>query len=242
MTSFYSWRLMFMTFHGQARPAHADAHGHDSHKHDDHKHDDHGHGAHEPHESPLVMLVPLGVLALGAVLAGVVFANYFIGVGHHGTADPYKVFWGASIFEAKGNHILHAMHEIPGWVGWAPFVAMLSGLALAYLYYIRAPWLPAATAKAFKPLYLFFLNKWYFDELYDRLFVRPALWIGRALWKGGDGAVIDGAIDGTAGSVTRMTDRVVKLQTGYVYTYAFWMLTGVAAIITWFMLNGGIAR
>ncbi len=237
MTSFYSWRLMFMTFHGQARPAHADAHGHDNHKHDDH-----GHGAHEPHESPLVMLVPLGVLALGAVLAGVVFANSFIGVGHHGTADPYKVFWGASIFEAKDNHILHAMHEIPGWVGWAPFVAMLSGLALAYLYYIRAPWLPAATAKAFKPLYLFFLNKWYFDELYDRLFVRPALWIGRALWKGGDGAVIDGAIDGTAGSVTRMTDRVVKLQTGYVYTYAFWMLTGVAAIITWFMLNGGIAR
>ena len=105
-----------------------------------------------------------------------------------------------------------------------------------------APWLPAATARAFRPIYLFFLNKWYFDELYDWLFVKPALWIGRALWKGGDGAIIDGTIDGTANTVVKVTDRVVKLQTGYVYTYAFWMLTGVAAIITWFMLNGGIAR
>jgi NADH-quinone oxidoreductase subunit L len=238
MTSFYSWRLMFMTFHGEAKAAKA----HDHHGHDDHKHADHGHGAHEPHESPLVMLIPLGVLAVGAVLSGVVFAKYFIGVGSGGAADPYKAFWGASIVEGKDNHILHAMHEIPGWVGFAPFAAMLAGLGLAYLYYIHSPWLPAATAKAFRPLYLFFLNKWYFDELYDRLFVRPALWIGRALWKGGDGAVIDGAIDGTAGGVVRMTNRVVKLQTGYVYTYAFWMLTGVAAIITWVMLNGGIVR
>ena len=241
MTSFYSWRLMFMTFHGQ--PRWANAHGPDDHS-QDHKHDDHGsgHGAHEPHESPMVMLIPLGVLALGAVLAGVVFSKYFIGVGHEGEADPYKIFWAASIFESKDNHILHAMHEIPGWVGFSPAIAMLAGFGLAYLYYIQSPWLPAATAKAFRPLYLLFLNKWYFDELYDWLFVRPALWVGRALWKGGDGAVIDGAIDGTAGSVTRMTDRVVKLQTGYVYTYAFWMLTGVAAIITWFMLSGGGAR
>ena len=134
------------------------------------------------------------------------------------------------------------MHEIPQWVGWAPFTAMLAGFGLAYLYYIQAPWLPAATARAFRPLYLFLLNKWYFDELYDWLFVRPALWIGRALWKGGDGAVIDGAIDGTASGVVKVTNRVVKLQTGYVYTYAFWMLTGVAAIITWFMLRGGVAQ
>ncbi len=187
MTSFYSWRLMFMTFHGPAKWA-DDGHGHAAHDHkkDDHgKHDDHGHGhgAHEPHESPLVMLVPLAVLALGAVLAGVVFSNYFIGAGH---GDPYKAFWGASLFEAKSNHIMHAMHEIPGWVGFAPFVAMVAGFALSYLYYIQAPWLPAATARAFRPLYLFFLNKWYFDELYDWLFVKPALWIGRALWKGGD--------------------------------------------------------
>jgi NADH-quinone oxidoreductase subunit L len=237
MTSFYSWRLMFMTFHGPAKWA--ETHDHHDHKHDDHSH---GHGAHEPHESPLVMLVPLGLLALGAVLAGVVFTNAFIGVGHDGHADPYKAFWGAALFEGKDNHILHAMHEIPKWVGFAPFVAMLAGLGLSYLYYIHAPWLPAATAKAFRPLYLFLLNKWYFDELYDWLFVRPAMWIGRALWKGGDGAVIDGAIDGTAGGVVKITNRVVKLQTGYVYTYAFWMLTGVAAIITWVMLNGGVVR
>jgi NADH-quinone oxidoreductase subunit L len=246
MTSFYSWRLMFMTFHGEAKwaDAHA-AHGHDDHgKHGAHKHDDHGHGghAHEPHESPLVMLVPLALLATGAALAGMVFNSAFIGVGHGDHGDPYKAFWAASIFEGKDNHVLHAMHEIPQWVGWAPFTAMLAGFGLAYLYYIQAPWLPAATARVFRPLYLFLLNKWYFDELYDWLFVRPALWIGRALWKGGDGAVIDGAIDGTASGVVKVTNRVVKLQTGYVYTYAFWMLTGVAAIITWFMLRGGVAQ
>jgi NADH-quinone oxidoreductase subunit L len=236
MTSFYSWRLMFLTFHGKARWAKAD--GHAAHG----KHGGHGHGAHEPHESPLVMLVPLGILALGSVIAGIVFAPSFIGVGHEGAADPYKAFWAASIFEGQSNHILHALHEIPGWVGFAPLVAMLSGFCLAYLYYIQVPWLPAATARAFKPLYLFLLNKWYVDELYDRLFVRPALWVGRALWKGGDGAMIDGAIDGTAGGVVRVTNRVVKLQTGYVYTYAFWMLIGLSALITWFMLNGGVAR
>jgi NADH-quinone oxidoreductase subunit L len=243
MTSFYSWRLAFMTFHGTPRwggahghDAHAaDAHGHDDHAHakahDDHAHDDHGHGAHEPHESPAVMLVPLAVLALGAVAAGVVFAPYFIG-DHNGG------FWSGALFAGKDNHILHAMHEVPHWVGFAPFVAMVAGFALAYLYYIAVPSLPAATAKAFRPLYLFFLNKWYFDELYDAIFVRPAMAIGRALWKGGDGAIIDGTIDGTAKTVAWTTGRVVKLQTGYVYTYAFAMLIGVAALITWFMVGG----
>ena len=236
MTSFYSWRLMFMTFHQPARWGH-DAHhghGHDNHKAakhgDDHGHDDHHH---EPHESPTVMLVPLAVLALGAVLAGVVFAKMFIGTGHDGGADPYKAFWAGAIYEGSNNHILHAMHEIPKWVGWAPFVAMLAGFALSYVYYIAAPWLPAATANAFRPLYLFFLNKWYFDELYDWLFVRSAKAIGRALWKGGDVAVIDGTIDGTAATVSRATGRVVKLQSGYVYHYAFAMLIGLAAIASW---------
>jgi NADH-quinone oxidoreductase subunit L len=249
MTSFYSWRLMFMTFHQPARwghGAHVAGAGHDAHaaddKHDDHAHDDHGHGEHTPHESPLVMLIPLYVLAAGAVLAGAVFAKYFIGVGHSkGEPDPYKVFWGPSIFEGKDNHILHAMHEIPQWVGFAPFVAMLAGLGLAYLYYIRAPHLPAATAKAFRPLYLFFLNKWYIDELYDWLFVRPAFAIGRLLWKGGDGAIIDGTIDGTAATVGRITAGTVKLQTCYVFHYAYAMLLGVAAILT-YMIAGGIGR
>ena len=241
MTSFYSWRLMFMTFHQPARW------GHDDHAHDDHaavqSHDDHAHdGDHTPHESPLVMLVPLYALAAGAVLAGAAFTKSFIGTGHgHDDPDPYKAFWGSSITEGAHNHILHAMHDIPHWVGFAPFIAMLAGLALAYLYYMQSPWLPAATARAFKPIYLFFLNKWYFDELYDFIFVRPAFAIGRFLWKGGDGAVIDGTIDGTASTVGWFTGRAVKLQTGYVYNYAFVMLIGVAAILT-YMIAGGIGR
>ena len=125
-------------------------------------------------------------------------SGYFIG-------HDEQAFWGASLFRGEHNHILHEMHDVPEWVSYSSFVAMLIGFAIAWLYYIRAPWLPAATARAFRPLYLFLLNKWYFDELYDLLFVRPAFAIGRFLWKGGDGAVIDGAIDGTAASVGRVT-------------------------------------
>jgi NADH-quinone oxidoreductase subunit L len=238
MTSFYSWRLMFMTFHQEPRWAQAD-HGHGDHaKHDDHgAHDKHDHGhddhhAHTPHESPQVMLIPLYVLGGGAVLAGIVFYPQFI--GHH-----YKEFWGKAIFEGANNHIMHAMHEVPKWVPVAPTIAMLSGLALAYVYYIAVPSLPAATARTFKPLYLFFLNKWYFDELYDALFVKPAMWIGRALWKGGDGAIIDGTIDGTAASVAAGTRQIVKLQTGFVYHYAFAMLIGVAAILSFVIAQTG---
>jgi NADH-quinone oxidoreductase subunit L len=205
--------LIFMTFYGETR---AD---HETFLH--------------AHESPHTMLVPLGVLALGSVVAGALAANFFIG---HGEAE----FWGSSLFRAEGNHVLEEMHAIPAWVGFAPTIAMLSGLAIAWLYYIRAPWLPAATARAFKPLYLFLLNKWYFDELYDWLFVRPAFAIGRFFWKGGDGAVIDGAIDGTAAGVGRVTGRVVKLQTGFMYHYAFAMLIGVAALLTWLMYGGGL--
>jgi NADH-quinone oxidoreductase subunit L len=219
MTSFYSWRLMFLTFHGRTRA--------------DHETVDHA------HERPAVMLIPLAVLAVGALVAGVVFAPYFIGVGYHGAPDPYKAFWGKAIFEGKSNHILHAMHEVPGWVPWSPFVAMLAGLALAYVYYIAVPSLPALTARAFRPLYLFLLNKWYFDELYNFIFVRPSMAIGRFLWKGGDGATIDGLINGTAGSVLRVTGRVVRMQTGYVYHYAFAMMIGVALIITYLMFAGG---
>ena len=213
MTSFYSWRLMFMTFHGTTRA--------------DEETFEHA------HESPNVMLVPLYGLAAGAVLAGIVLSGYFI--GHH-----YKEFWGTALFEAEGKDILHHMHEVPGWVGLAPTAAMLLGLAIAYLYYVQVPWLPAATARALRPLYLFLLNKWYFDELYDLLFVKPALAIGRLFWKGGDGAIIDGTIDGTASAVGWTAGRVIRLQTGYVYHYAFAMLIGVAAILTWFMVEGGV--
>ena len=209
MTAFYSWRLMFMTFHGHTRADH--------------------HTYEHAHESPWIMLLPLLLLAIGAVMAGFAFQYFFIGEG-------FKEFWRASLFEGPQNHVRHAVHELPGWVAWAPFTAMAAGFALSYLYYIAAPRLPAATARAFKPLYLFLLNKWYFDELYDWLFVRPALWLGRLLWKGGDGKIIDGlGPDGIASRVLWTTGRVVKLQTGYVYHYAFAMLIGVALIITSFM-------
>ena len=216
MTSFYSWRLMFMTFHGKTRAEP------ETFKH--------------AHESPYVMLVPLFVLAIGAVAAGYVFKDYFIG-------DFYKQFWNKSIYEGPNNHILHEMHEVAkniAWVSWAPFGAMAAGFGLAWLYYIQMPWLPAATASTFKPVYLFFLNKWYFDELYQFIFVNPAKWLGRVLWKGGDGAIIDGiGPNGIAARVMDVTGRVVKMQTGFVYHYAFVMMIGVAIIITYFMYTSG---
>jgi len=184
------------------------------------------------------MLIPLSVLAVGAVLAGIVFADSFI--GHH-----YKDFWQRAIFELPGKDILHHMHEAVAkapWIAWSPFVAMLGGLALAWLFYIQAPGLPAAMARTFRPIYLFLLNKWYFDELYDWLFVRPAKALGRFLWKGGDGAIIDGTINGTAASVGWATGKIVRLQTGYVYHYAFAMLIGVALIVTWVAWPAGVTQ
>ena len=215
MTSFYSWRLMFLTFHGKTRAEP------DTFKH--------------AHESPPVMLVPLAVLAIGAVLAGLVFARWFIG-------HDYKEFWAKSLFEGEHNHIMHALHEVPEWVALSPTIAMIAGFGIAWLYYVKAPWLPEATARAFRPVYLFLLNKWYFDELYDLLLVRPAKRLGRLLWKGGDGAAIDGTIHATARGVMWTTGRAVRLQTGYVYHYAFAMLIGVALLLSYFMLSGGVAK
>jgi NADH-quinone oxidoreductase subunit L len=213
MTSFYSWRLMFMTFHGRSRA--------------DHKTFEHA------HESPLVMLAPLAVLAGGAVAAGFAFQDLFIG-------EARGAFWAKALFAAPDNHIFEEMHHAPGWVAAMPTLAMLSGFAVAWLYYIRLPWLPEATARLFRPLYLFLLNKWYFDELYDWLFVRPAMAIGRVFWKTGDGRIIDGlGPDGIAARVQDVTGRVVRLQTGYVYHYAFAMVIGLALIITYLMFAGG---
>ena len=210
-TSFYSWRLIFMTFHGQPR-ATADV-------------------MHHVHESPPVMLVPLFILAVGALFAGVVFHDYFIG-------EAYAEFWKGAIFTLDTNHILHDFHGVPMWVKLAPFAAMIGGFAMAYLFYIRSPEMPKALAQRHRGLYAFLLNKWYFDELYDFLFVRPAKWLGRFLWKKGDGWLIDGfGADGVSARVVDITNRVVKLQTGYLYHYAFAMLIGVAALVTWMMLG-----
>ncbi|CAH2408656.1 NADH-quinone oxidoreductase subunit L [Mesorhizobium escarrei] len=209
-TSFYSWRLIFMTFHGQPRASHE--------------------VMHHVHESPPVMLVPLYILAAGALLAGVIFHGAFIGEG-------YAEFWKASLFTLPENHILHDIHEVPFWVKLSPFVAMLIGFAIAWQFYIRAPEMPVNLAAQHRGLYAFLLNKWYFDELFDLLFVRPAKRLGHFLWKTGDGTVIDGlGPDGVSARVVDVTNRVVKLQTGYLYHYAFAMLIGVAAFVTWMML------
>ncbi|WP_027145287.1 NADH-quinone oxidoreductase subunit L [Mesorhizobium sp. WSM3626] len=209
-TSFYSWRLIFMTFHGEPRASHE--------------------VMHHVHESPPVMLVPLFILAAGALFAGIIFHGAFIGEG-------YAEFWKASLFTLADNHILHEIHELPLWVELSPFIAMLIGLAVAWQFYIRSPEMPRNLAAQHRGLYAFLLNKWYFDELYDFLFVRPAKRLGSFLWKTGDGTIIDGlGPDGISARVVDVTNRVVKLQTGYLYHYAFAMLIGVAALVTWMML------
>lgn len=241
LTSFYSWRLVFMTFFGERhQAAHGhDAHGHDDHAHasahhEDHAHDDHGHGHgdHTPHESPIVMLIPLAVLAVGAVAAGAVFLPYFAG-------HAYDEFWKGALFTGEHNHILHEMHEIPSWVGLSPTLAMIGGFLVSLYVYVLKPGTAQKLAATFPRLYDFLLNKWYFDELYDAIFVRPAFAIGRLFWKGGDGAIIDGlGPDGVAARVADGARIAVRLQTGYVYHYAFAMLIGVAAVATWFVAGG----
>src|SRR5271169_886698 len=229
LTAFYSWRLIFMTFFGQrgdwaaTLPAKA---------HDDHGHDDHDHGDHAAHESPLVMLAPLAVLALGATFAGTAFRYLFIGGGHEG-------FWRSSLFLGQENRILEEMENVPALVSLSPSLFMLGGVAIAYYMYIVDRTAPARLANAFPAVYRFLVHKWYFDELYDFLFVRPAFAIGRAFWKGGDGAIIDGlGPDGISARVLDVTRNAVRLQTGYVYHYAFAMLIGAAALTTWYLFGG----
>ncbi|MFO1124686.1 MAG: NADH-quinone oxidoreductase subunit L [Methylocystis sp.] len=239
LTSYYSWRLVFMTFFGH-RPAHDVAvnHSHDepatkddhAHGHDDHGHDDHGH--HAPHESPLVMLIPLAVLAIGALGAGYVFEPDFAG-------HAYAEFWKGAIFTGEHNEVLHEMHAIPAWAGYAPTAMMVLGFLVSLYVYVLKPGTAQALARAFPRLYQFLLNKWYFDELYDFLFVRPAFAIGRLFWKGGDGAIIDGlGPDGIAARVADGARFAVRLETGYLYHYAFAMLIGVAAVATYFIAGG----
>ena len=208
LTSFYSWRLMFLAFEGKPREP-KDVLEH----------------AHEP---PWTMGLPLILLALGSLLAGGLFAHLFIG-------GAQAEFWRGSLVSHAGE-----AHEAPLWVALAPTVAMAAGFGVAWYFYITNPLVPFGLAKRFRGAYLFLLNAWYFDALYDALFVRPAKRLGHFLWKTGDGAIIDGiGPDGIAARVIDITNRVVKLQSGYIYHYAFVMLVGVAIIITYFIFASG---
>ncbi|MCT4557934.1 MAG: NADH-quinone oxidoreductase subunit L [Pelagimonas sp.] len=278
-TSFYSWRLMFLTFWGERR----------GNKHT-HEH---------AHESPMVMLIPLGVLALGAIFSGMLWYNSFFGKtdkvaaffgvpyhdaaalhgddhaddhgaakdGHedHGTDDhakddhakddhgdhakdthskPHYVLAGkpgdGAIFAHENNDIINEAHYVPKWVKLSPFFAMLIGFVTAFWFYIVNPSLPKRLAENQKYLYQFLLNKWYFDEVYDFLFVQPAKAIGRFLWKRGDQNVIDGTLNGIAmGIIPFFTRLAGRAQSGYIFTYALGMVIGIAIFITWMTLSGG---
>lgn len=186
------------------------------------------------HESPNVMLIPLYVLAVGAVLSGIVFYDSFFGHAEHVQA----FFQGSLVVDAE---IIDAAHHVPTWVKLSATVAMILGFITAWWFYISKPGLPKALAKEHSGLYAFLLNKWYFDELYDFIFVRPAKWLGRVLWRGFDDWFVDGVIvGGLARRVKDVTNQVVKLQSGYLYHYALAMLIGVAALITWAIAAGGL--
>jgi NADH-quinone oxidoreductase subunit L len=211
LTAFYSWRLIFKTFLGTPHDrAHYEA----------------------AHETPLTMLVPLGVLAIGSIAAGYPAIGVFKGLG----ADE---FFRGSLQFGIANTLFEDADKVPLLVSLLPTLMMIIGLAVAAWFYLLRPDLPEELATQQAVLYKFLLNKWYFDEIYDFLFVRPTLWLGRLLWKGGDGFIIDGfGPDGVSARVLDVTRNVIRLQTGYLYHYAFAMLIGVAAAVTWFMLYG----
>jgi NADH-quinone oxidoreductase subunit L len=208
LTAFYSWRLLFMTFHGAPR---ADAHT----------------MAHV-HESPMTMWGPLVLLSAGAVSAGWLLHSAFIG-------DANPAYWQGAIFNGPNNHVLHAIERTPLLIGLLPTVTGLAGIALATWFYIFNPALPVMLAARFQPVYLFLLNKWYFDELYDRLFVRPAFWLAREFWQVGDVAIIDGVPNGLAALTQDGSRQAVRLQTGSIAVYAFTMLIGLVGLIGIFL-------
>jgi NADH-quinone oxidoreductase subunit L len=245
LTAYYSWRLVFMTFHNRpvwkddvhAAPVH-DAHASDAqlethsepiaddHAHDDHAHDDHAHhGPLKPHESPWVMLVPLLLLSVGAVAAGFVFAPAFIG---HGEAE----FWRGALFTGPQNHVLHDSHSVPTWVKWSPLVLTLIGTFVAFWLYVLKEGMARRMADRGGVVHAFLYNKWYFDELYDFVFVRGARALGDLFWKIGDVKIIDGGGPNGVAWLSRMfAGGLSRFQSGFVYFYAFVMLLGLAGFL-----------
>ena len=226
LTSFYSWRLMFLTFWGKPRWIESEHIQHSVHKTPETAED--ATGGYHPHESPMSMLVPLGLLTVGAVFAGIVFHLSFLDP-EHGAA-----FWKGSLaFDAE---LMHHMHGVPALVKMSATIVMLIGLAVAYWAYVRDTSIPARFVATFGSLYRFLLNKWYWDELYDMIFVKPAFAIGRLLWKGGDEGIIDRfGPNGAAAIVSQGSVLAARLQSGYLYTYALVMLIGLSAAATWVM-------
>jgi NADH-quinone oxidoreductase subunit L len=237
LTSFYSWRLMFLTFWGHPRWAdseHIQHAVHGEHERPDEEHGDstqaevhphEGTGGYHPHESPWTMLVPIMLLAIGAIFAGYFFHEYFL---------EDAGFWNGAV--AWNEHLMHAMHEVPTLVKWSATIAMLIGLLIAWMAYIRDTSIPNQVAEQLGPVYRFLYNKWYFDELYDFLFVRPAFWLGRQLWKRGDEGTIDRfGPDGAAWVVSRGSVLARRVQSGYLTSYALVMLLGLVAAVTWMM-------
>jgi NADH-quinone oxidoreductase subunit L len=211
LTAFYSWRLIFKTFHGEP---------HDREHYE------------AAHETAKTMLVPLGILAFGSIAAGYPALALFTG---HGASE----FFRQALTLGSAEKLFESAEKLPLSLSLLPTVMMIGGFLVAYQFYIRRPDIPEALARDQRLLYQFLLNKWYFDEIYDFLLVRPALWIGQLFWKGGDGFIIDGfGPDGVSARVLDVTRNVIRLQTGYLYHYAFAMLIGVAAAITWFMFAG----
>jgi len=209
MTAFYSWRLLFLTFHGRTRA-------------DDHTFD-------HAHESPPVMIAPLLVLALGAVFSGYLAKEYFVG-------HDMNEFWGGSILML--HNIIEEAHHVPFWVKKLPILVGVIGIFAAFVMYILKPNWPAAFVARIRPVHTFVYNKWFFDELYDRVFVRPSFVLGRGLWKSGDGAVIDGVgPDGIAAATRNLAGRASRLQSGFVYHYAFAMLIGLVLLATWLLFG-----
>jgi NADH-quinone oxidoreductase subunit L len=240
ITAFYSFRLVFMTFHGPERfgQGHHDDHGHDSHAGDAHDNDahSHGHGDHKPHESPWVVTVPLILLAIPSLFIGwftigpVLFGGYF----------------GDAIFVAEQRDVLgHIGEEFHGpWafllhaLTAAPVYLALLGVLAAWFLYIKRPDLPDRIAEKLSPVYKLLANKFYFDEIYQAVFATGSRNLGSALWRVGDMAIIDGAaVNGSARVVGWMSGVLRHLQSGYLYHYAFAMIIGLSALLAWYVLR-----
>ena len=212
MTAFYSWRLLFMTFHGKPRAT--------------------DEVMHHVHESPPVMLLPLVVLVVGSVCAG------FVGYHMLGMVDADLAFWRGAIVMQGEHNVLEEAHHVPLFVKLAPLFITAFGIALAWILYIKKPHLPAVIAQKCSGLYQFLLNKWYFDELYDAVFVRPSLWIGHVLWRRGDVGLVDPLLPDGSALLTRCAAKAVgRIQTGYLYHYAFAIIGGLLLLITLFTVK-----